>query len=133
MGQPMNDIDTDAVLGITNPYSRVTCLVLYLYSMELGSPPLYSEVNRVARDMDLAYLNELGPFLQVFNEITIWSEDWKETSVPVTPGVKLSSVDYNMGGSFLLFRGAPMRDEWILPLVNQEGKQILLPGSNSCS
>ena len=46
----------DPVTGLLNPYSRATSLILYLYSMELGSPQLYSEVNRVARDMDLTYL-----------------------------------------------------------------------------
>lgn len=46
----------DQDLDITNPYGKVTSLILYLYSMEIGTPPLYSEVNRVTRDMDLKYL-----------------------------------------------------------------------------
>ena len=37
---------------ITNPYSKVSCLILYLYSMELGSPPLYSVINQVCRTMN---------------------------------------------------------------------------------
>ena len=49
----MTGDETDLVLGIDGPYSKVSCLILYLYSMELGSPPLYYEANRVARDMDL--------------------------------------------------------------------------------
>ena len=36
-------------LALYNPYGAVACWVLYLYSMELGSPPLYSELNRAAR------------------------------------------------------------------------------------
>lgn len=49
----MTEDQNDVVLGIDYPYSKVTCLILYLYSMELGTPPLYYEANRVARDMDL--------------------------------------------------------------------------------
>ena len=39
-------------LDLGNPYSKITCLVLYLYSMELGQPPLYAELTRVSRDLD---------------------------------------------------------------------------------
>ena len=53
----------DPVFGLRNPYYKVSCLILYLYSMELGTPQLYSEANRVARDMDLTMINELGPYL----------------------------------------------------------------------
>lgn len=49
-------------LGLQNPYSKITCFVLNLYSMELGVPPLYAELNRVTRDMDLSQLYILGPF-----------------------------------------------------------------------
>lgn len=28
----------DPSLSLTNPYSKVTCLIMYLYSMELGTP-----------------------------------------------------------------------------------------------
>jgi len=54
----------DPILGLYNPYSKVTCLILYLYSMEVGTPQLFAEANRVSRDMDLDYLVELGPFLR---------------------------------------------------------------------
>ena len=37
-------------LSLWNPYSAVSCWLLYLYSMELGSPPLYMELNRAARE-----------------------------------------------------------------------------------
>jgi len=55
--------DRDAEYSIKNPYSKISCIVLYLYSMELGSPTLYAEVNRVARDKDYNYLKELGPYV----------------------------------------------------------------------
>jgi len=63
MNKPMTSDEHDPILGLCNPYSKVTCLILYLYSMEVGTPQLFAEANRVSRDMDLDYLLELGPFL----------------------------------------------------------------------
>ena len=40
----------DPILGLLNAYSKASCLLMQLYSMEIGSPQLYAEVNRVARD-----------------------------------------------------------------------------------
>ena len=51
-------------LSLVNPYSAVSCWVLYLYSMELGSPPLYMELNRAAREMDKTKLPQLGPYAE---------------------------------------------------------------------
>jgi len=31
--------------NLKNPYSKATCVILYLYSMELGSPPLFHATN----------------------------------------------------------------------------------------
>ena len=28
----------DPILGVKNPYSKAACLLMYLYSMEIGSP-----------------------------------------------------------------------------------------------
>ena len=39
-------------LNFKDPYSKIVCMILYLYSMELGTPPLYAEANRCARDLD---------------------------------------------------------------------------------
>ena len=43
-------------LDLTNPYSPVACWVLHLYSMELGTPALYMELNRVCREMDMTLI-----------------------------------------------------------------------------
>ena len=64
----------DPELGLENPYSKVTCFILYLYSMELGSPPLYAELNRVAREMDFTQLDNLGPILKCLERICKWAE-----------------------------------------------------------
>ena len=42
-------------------------------------------------------------------------------------------LEFNMSGSFLLFRGASMREEWLAPYFEFAGKDIRLPGSNSSS
>ena len=49
--EPLTDGDSE--IGLYNPYSKITCIILYIYSMEFGTPPLYTELNRVAREMDL--------------------------------------------------------------------------------
>ena len=64
----------DPELGLANPYSKVSCMILYLYSMELGNPPLYAEANRIARDNDLSLIKELGPFLRGLSVITAEAE-----------------------------------------------------------
>ena len=37
------------ILGLWNPYSKASSLLMQLYSMEIGSPQPYAEANRVAR------------------------------------------------------------------------------------
>lgn len=115
-------IGQDAVIGLCNPYSKVTCFILYLYSMELGNPPLYIEANRVARDQDYSHLKELGPFLKALCHIIFWSEQFKRPSDKVTPGKEISKTGQNIEGSFLLFRGAQMKTTWLKPYVDNIGK-----------
>ena len=76
----------DRELGILNPYSKVTCFILYLYSMELGSPPLYAELNRVARDMDLTHLTNLGPILKAISLITGFAEENRDPEDKILTG-----------------------------------------------
>lgn len=65
-------------LSIVNPYSKVSCLLVQMFSMELGSPPLYAEANRVSRDMDYTHFKELGPYLKVVSKITELAEGRKD-------------------------------------------------------
>lgn len=44
----------DSDLNLANPYSKITGFILQLLSMEFGSPPLYAELNRASRMMNLA-------------------------------------------------------------------------------
>ena len=78
MKKPLECEKDDDIIGLYNPQSKATCLLLQLYSMEIGSPQLYKEVNRVARDMDKNYLKELGPYLQALGRITEMAEKFNE-------------------------------------------------------
>ena len=80
----------DTELCPINPYSKAACMILYLYSMELGSPQLYADVNRVVRENDLSYLEELGPFVYVLTIIVTEGEKYKNPDDKVTPGEKLN-------------------------------------------
>ena len=49
--EPMNLFKKDEN-DLAGSYSKMTNLILYLYSMHIGDPPLYTEINRVCRTMD---------------------------------------------------------------------------------
>ena len=61
-------------VDLTNPENETSKIILYIYSMELGSPPLYSEINRVCRDMDESQLTTLGPYIRALGIVTAFSE-----------------------------------------------------------
>ena len=88
--KPMTLDCYDSVLGLENPYSKATCLILYLYSMELGNPQLYADANRVSRDFDLDYLWEFGPFLKALGHITDGSEFYKKKNEKITTGFDMT-------------------------------------------
>lgn len=53
--KPMNTRNRDDY-DLLNPYGKMTCLILNLFSMEFGVPPLYAEVNRVCRVRDMKHI-----------------------------------------------------------------------------
>ena len=71
---------------LSDPYSSATCVILYLYSMELGSPPLYAELNRVARDMDNTQLEYLVPFQRAVYVITLRAEEERTAEDKIKTG-----------------------------------------------
>ena len=64
-------------LDLSDPYSKMSCLILYLYTMELGSPPLYLELNRIIRENDQTYLESLGPYVRALEIVTADSERFR--------------------------------------------------------
>ena len=77
MNKPMEH-NNHPEIGICNPYSKVSCFILYIYSMEWGSPPFYAEVNRIAREMDLKQLKRIGPFIRALSVIAVKGERGKD-------------------------------------------------------
>ena len=59
--------NNDATLGLLNPQSHATSLLVYLASLDLGSPSLFQGANRAAREKDLSQLEILGPFIRALN------------------------------------------------------------------
>jgi len=76
--KPMTHSKADTELGLTNPYSKISCFIVNLYSMEFGNPQFYSVVNKAAREMDLTNLKYLGPFVRALSVITANAEMWKQ-------------------------------------------------------
>ena len=72
VGQGAYNFDDE--LNLVNPYTPIVCFIMYLYSMEFGTPPLYAEINRVARNMDLSELETLGPIIHALSAITCGAE-----------------------------------------------------------
>ena len=96
-------------MSLENPYGKMSCLILYLYSMELGSPPLYYEINRVCRTMDQSNILTLGPYIKALGQVTKLSEKYREDQDQITTGRNISySNEYNMAGLFILYRGISM-------------------------
>ena len=45
----------------------------------------------------------------------------------ITSGKYLGGEKFNLGGSFMLFRGAPMQDDWVKPYTDKVGTEVKLP------
>jgi len=110
MKTPLNTNKKDD-LDVYYPYSRITCFILYLYSMELGDPPLFAELNRITRQNDLTQLENLGPMQRVLNEITWAAEQMRDSTDKMPTGKMIGGEDMNIAGIFLLYRGMKMTDE----------------------
>ena len=75
----------------------------------------------------------MGPFLHALGKVTKEAEYNKSEGDYVARGYNLGGVDDNLGGSFMLFRGAPMQADWVKPYSDKVGQKIRLPQSTSCS
>ena len=106
--KPMTDDRNDFELGLSNPYSIVTCFVLYLYSMEFGKPNLYAELNRAARENDKSLLPTLGPFACALWAIITLAERnrLKHDSIKRGETYRQPTVKFNLAGLFLLFKAS---------------------------
>lgn len=128
--------------NILNPYSKITTLAIYLYSMEIGTPPLYAVINKAIRRMDKTYLETLGPLICVLGDACAVGELGRDDEERIPWGMKINPhLENNMGGIFLLFRGGTLADEWIKDWESAKDKKTLMgrpdkicmPGYSSCS
>ena len=74
--------------------------------MELGSPALYVELNRVMRDQKYKHLKQLGPYAMCLCTITFNAEKNRNDGDMITTGKTIGGAFGNIAGIFLLFRGA---------------------------
>ena len=101
--------------NLCNPYSTACCIILYIYSMELGKPPLYKVLNHAMRTQDNTYVSQLGPYAQALFYVTERAERFRLGSDKLPTGEQLGKDGPlgNFSGSFILFRGGLMKREWI--------------------
>lgn len=129
----------DPDLDLANPYSKISCFILYVYSMEFGDPPFYAELNKAARNFDTTQVENLGPFQRALISITSQAEKAREQSDRIKNGLHIfkneGGVENNIAGIFLLWRGMQMKEEWISQYEAKSNppKCVRLPGSVSCS
>lgn len=97
-----------------NPYGKITSLILYLMSMELGSPPLYTIFNKANREMDTEKLNNLGPLARALGKILINAEIYRKDNDKYESGYKNNKdYDQNMAGAFIAFKGGVLQSSWL--------------------
>ena len=106
-------------------------LILTLYSME---PPFYDDLNKACRTLDPAKLETLGPFARaIFVVLGNGSISDRKRDDALEFGNKFKDTD-PLGEwcrSFLLFRGALMKNEWIEDWRKKE--YLMIPGCTSTS
>ena len=72
--------------------------------------------------------------MKALSYITVCGERYKHGFDKIKTGRMIGGADKNLAGSFLLWRGAPMKEEWIKPYVDSIGHgHVRLPGNTSCS
>ena len=97
-------------MNLYNPYSKVSCLLLYLYTLELSQPPLYAILNKARRTMDTHYLMTLGPFSYGLFSVLQRAEENRKHIERIKPGIEYKDdVLDNYAGLFMLFKGAKMK------------------------
>ena len=122
-------------MNLYNPYSKVSCLLLYLYTLELSQPPLYAVLNKARRTMDTQHLMTLGPFSYGLFSVLQRAEENRNRVERIKPGIEYKEdVLDNYAGLFMLFKGAKMKPAWIEEYRRQDPlKQIKWPGNTGCS
>ena len=101
--------------GLYDPNNPATMLILWFYSIE---PSFYDELNHACISMNMKLLDQLGPFAKAMSCILTWTEYNREDRIKEginlhDPESKLSDPLGYFSQSFLVYRGAAMKDDWI--------------------
>ena len=83
--------------------------------------------------MDITQNKHLGPYICVLYRVLNSGEIGKAADDKIVTGQMLGGVENNWAGSFLAWRGAPMKEEWIAPFDLNKGKEIRLSSNSSVS
>lgn len=101
--------------GLYDPNNPATMLILWFFSIE---PSFYDELNHACISMNMALLDQLGPFAKAISCILTWTEFNRDDRIAL--GCDIHNTSANIAHplgyfnqSFLLYRGAAMKDEWI--------------------
>lgn len=100
-------------MNLQNPYGKATCLLLNVFTMEFGDPPLYSVINSACRDLNKVYMGTLGPFIACLGAVTEWAEQRREDEDKIHPGKNFGGDEWNIAGIFLVFKGGKLEEDWI--------------------
>jgi len=110
--EPMKYSETEDN-GLYNPEGPALMLMLWLYSIE---PPFYSDLNKAMRYLDQKQLKHLGPWAKALHIITVEAEKNRKDSYTAGEDITRVKPDHPIGNQccmFLLFKGIPMKDDWI--------------------
>ena len=76
----------DKEFGVENPYSKAVCFLMYLYSMEVGDPTLYAELNKAVRSSDPAQVDTFGTIAMAMEVFMVFCEGKKKKDDHITTG-----------------------------------------------
>lgn len=114
--------------NLFNPYGKVACFVLYLFSMEIGHEPLYAAVNKANRENESTLLTQLGPYIIALSYITNAAESKRQKLDRIDPGTMVGGKSCCLSGSFLLYRGTHIKKNKRFEYGDKEMQQFNIPG-----
>jgi len=93
-----------------NPENIFVKVLFYLYSME---PPLYGQLSKASREMDMSKIDTLGPFARALLEVLGGGNNVeKKRKDALKRGKEIGSSGPlgRFSQSFIVFRGVKMED-----------------------
>lgn len=104
-------LDKKHELSAFNTESKTLSFILFLYTLEFGEPPFYAAINKAMRELDYSTFDTLGPYIRILTNITQTWEVEKKYGATFLPGCQIGNQKSNLGGSYIVFRGAQFTPE----------------------